>query len=43
MAGGVTALIIAASDPNSFQLCQLMMEEGVNLNKVTDNGESALS
>lgn len=43
MAGGATALIIAASDPDSFQLCKMMIEDGVNLNKVTDNGQSALS
>ena len=43
MKGGVTALIIAASDPNSFQLCQAMIEEGVDINKVSDHGDSALS
>ena len=43
MKGGVTALILAASDPNSFLLCQKMIELGADVNKVSDHGDSALS
>lgn len=43
MKGGATALIIAASDPDAFVLCQTMIELGVNVNKVSDHGDSALS
>ena len=38
MRGGLTALIVAAHDPNSFQACQVMIANGAKINKVGDDG-----
>ena len=43
MRGGLTALIIGASDQDAYSICVYMIEMGANINKVSDLGQSALS
>lgn len=43
MKGGITALIIGASEKAAYETCIHMIEMGADVNKVSDLSESALS
>ena len=38
MKGGLTALIIAASKPDSFEACEDLILAGADIDKVSDHG-----
>ena len=43
MSGGLTALIMASSDKKFFRMCERIIETGGDLNKCTDDGQSAIT
>lgn len=38
MSGGLTALIMASSDKKFFRMCEMIIDDGGDLNKCTDDG-----
>ena len=43
MSGGLTALILASSDKKFFKMCERIIETGGDLNKCTNDGQSAIT
>ena len=43
MSGGLTALIMASSDKKFFRMCERIIESGGDINKCTDDGQSAIT
>ena len=43
MSGGLTVLIMASSDKKFFRMCERIIESGGDINKCTDDGQSAIT